>query len=91
MKIANADKLKKHFENVVDVKLFTVPEICTIIDTFSSEVDENDIISRSILKEVTSKVVAEEIKEDEKWAVGLRYALTLIDKAPPVKFGGARP
>ena len=66
MKIANADKLKKHFENVVDVKLFTVPEICTIIDTFSSEVDENDIISRSILKEVTSKVVAEEIKEDEK-------------------------
>lgn len=35
MKIANADKLKKHFENVVDVKLFTVPEICTIIDRFS--------------------------------------------------------
>lgn len=40
MKIANADKLKKHFENVVDVKLFTVPEICTIIDRFSGEVDE---------------------------------------------------
>ena len=42
MKIANADKLKKHFENVVDVKLFTVAEICTIIDTFSSEVPEGE-------------------------------------------------
>ena len=40
MKIANADKLKKHFENVVDVHLFTVPTIQTIIDTFSSEVPE---------------------------------------------------
>ena len=40
MKIANADKLKKHFENVVDVKLFTAAEICTIIDTFSAEVTE---------------------------------------------------
>ena len=42
MKIANADKLKKHFESVVDVKLFTVPNILTIIDTFSSEVDEGE-------------------------------------------------
>lgn len=41
MKIANADKLKKHFENVVDVKLFTVPEICTIIDSFSMEIPDN--------------------------------------------------
>lgn len=40
MKIANADKLKKHFESVVDVHLFTVPTILTIIDTFSSEVPE---------------------------------------------------
>lgn len=43
MKIANADKLKKHFENVVDVKLFTVPEICTIIDTFSIDVNDGDL------------------------------------------------
>ena len=43
MKIANADKLKQHFENVVDVKLFTVPEICTIINTFSTEVPDNTI------------------------------------------------
>ena len=40
MRIANADKLKEHFEHVVMVKLFTVPEITTIIDTFSSEVPE---------------------------------------------------
>lgn len=37
MKIANADKLKKHFESVVDVHLFTVPTIQTIIDTFSED------------------------------------------------------
>lgn len=41
MKIANADKLKHHFENVVDVKLFTPAQIITIIDTFSSEVPDN--------------------------------------------------
>lgn len=40
MKIANADKLKHHFEHVVMVKLFTVPEILTIIDTFSREIPE---------------------------------------------------
>lgn len=40
MKIANADKLKHHFEHVVMVKNFTVPEILTIIDTFSKEVSE---------------------------------------------------
>ena len=40
MKIANADKLKHHFENVVDVKLFTPAQICTIIDSFSIEIPE---------------------------------------------------
>ena len=46
MKIANADKLKQHFENVVDVKLFTPAQIITIIDTFSKEVPDYDCISR---------------------------------------------
>lgn len=41
MKIANADKLIHHFENTVDVKLFTVPEILTIIDTFSVEIPDS--------------------------------------------------
>ena len=40
MKIANVDKLKNYFENVVDVKLFTPAQICTIIEAFGSEVDE---------------------------------------------------
>ena len=44
MKIANADKLKEHFENVVDVKFFTPAQICTIIDTFSVEIDEDSNI-----------------------------------------------
>lgn len=45
MKIANADKLIHHFETVVDVKLFTVPEIVTIIKTFSIEVPEDKAIT----------------------------------------------
>lgn len=40
MKIANTDKLIHHFENTVDVKLFTVPEIVTIIKNFSMEIPE---------------------------------------------------
>lgn len=40
MKIANADKLIHHFENVVDVKLFTVPEIVTIINSFSLDIPD---------------------------------------------------
>lgn len=54
MKIANADKLKKHFENVVDVKLFTVPEICTIIDTFTikAPIDLTDDITKATEEDV---------------------------------------
>ena len=40
MKIINADKLIHHFENTVDVKLFTIPEIVTIIKSFSIEIPE---------------------------------------------------
>ena len=45
MKITNADKLIHHFENTVDVKLFTVPEIVTIIKSFSVEVPEDKAIT----------------------------------------------
>lgn len=41
MKIANAEKLINHFENVVDVKLFTPEQIITLIDRFSVEIPEN--------------------------------------------------
>ena len=44
MKIANADRLKHHFENLVDVKLFTPAQILTIIDTFSVEIPEGTAI-----------------------------------------------
>lgn len=57
MKIANADKLKEHFENVVDVKLFTPAQILTIIDTFSVEVGEGEWLPttrKNIFDEQTS-------------------------------------
>ena len=40
MKIADTDRLIHHFESCVDVKLFTVPEIVTIIKSFSVEIPE---------------------------------------------------
>lgn len=40
MKITNGDKLIHHFESVVDVKLFTVPEIVQIINSFSMEIPD---------------------------------------------------
>lgn len=54
------------------------------IKVLENQTTEGDLISREALKEAISKVVAEERKEDERWAAGLRYALTLIDNAPPV-------
>ena len=44
MLITNGDRLKHHFENVVDVKLFTVPQILTIIDSFSMEIPEGAML-----------------------------------------------
>ena len=40
MRVCNAEALKNHFENLVDVKLFTPANIITIIDTFSVELPD---------------------------------------------------
>lgn len=53
MKIANADKLIHHFEHTVMVKNFTVPEIVTIIESFSIEFDEE---ARIILPRRTNQI-----------------------------------
>jgi len=44
MLIINGNKLIQHFEHVVDVHLFTVPNILTIINTFSVEVPDGSKI-----------------------------------------------
>lgn len=44
MLITNGDRLKHHFETVVDVKLFTVPQILTLIDSFSMEIPEGAML-----------------------------------------------
>ena len=74
MKIANADKLKQHFENVVDVKLFTVPNILTIIDTFSIDVNDGDLYEfghdgdAPIMTNLTEKQRQRDIFKDEgRW------------------------
>ena len=48
MKIVNYEKMKKHFENVVDVKLFTVPNILTIMETFTEDLP--DAVSRDDIR-----------------------------------------
>lgn len=88
MKIANADKLIKHFENVVDVHLFTPAQIITIINTFSVEVPDG-AVSRSDIR--AGKFPATEVEEIRKtaYAVGWNDALDAVaDNAPDI-FGGA--
>lgn len=40
MKIVNYEKFKRHFETVVDVSLFTVPNILTIMETFTEDLPD---------------------------------------------------
>ena len=55
MKIANTDRLIHHFESCVDVKLFTVPQIVTIIESFSVEIPEGTelIMPRKKAQDIT--------------------------------------
>lgn len=58
MLITNGDRLKHHFQTTIAVKLFTVPEILTIINTFSVDipketemvipVNDNDIVHMTL-------------------------------------------
>ena len=93
MRIANADKLKEHFEHVVMVKNFTVPEILTIIDTFSSEVDENDIISRNKAKEMIKgwKNMDDYYHDADCVDIPIEEAYDMIDQTPSAKLGGTEP
>lgn len=93
MKIANADKLIYHFEHVVMVKNFTVPEILTIIDTFSSEVDENDLISRNEAKEMIKgwKDMDDYYTNEDCVDIPIEEAYDMIDQTPPAKLGGTQP
>ena len=45
----------------------------------------NDLISRSELKEAINKIIDEEIEIDEKWARGLKYSLKIINNVPTVE------
>lgn len=48
MKIVNYEKMKKQFEHVVDVKLFTIPNILTIMETFTEDLP--DAVSRDDIR-----------------------------------------
>ena len=76
MKIANADKLKEHFENVVDVKLFTPAHILTIIDTFTIDIQDGDKVVFShdedgapICTNLSEKERQDDIFTYSKWVV----------------------
>jgi len=94
MKIANADRLIHHFETVVDVHLFTVPEIITIIETFTREIPDGAVAREDIR---AGKYRPESIKmlmrETGKtmiaiYETGWNDALDAVaDKAPDI-FGG---
>ena len=94
MKIANAEKLKEHFENVVDVHLFTVPEILTIIETFTREIPDGAVAREDIRAgKFRPEAIKMLMRENGKtmlaiYQTGWNDALDAVaDKAPDV-FGG---
>lgn len=69
MKIANADKLIHHFEHTVLVKNFTVPEIVTIIKSFSIEIPQGAML---VMPEKKSReMILENLKLFEKQKPGI--------------------
>ena len=95
MKIANAEKLKEHFENVVDVHLSTVPEILTIIETFTREIPDGAVAREDIRAgKFRPEAIKMLMRENGKtmlaiYQTGWNDALDAVaDKAPDV-FGGA--
>ena len=40
MKIVNYEKMKRHFDHVIDVKLFTVPNIMTFMETLTEDLPD---------------------------------------------------
>lgn len=46
---------------------------------------QGDLISRGALKEKIQEIVETEMPIDEKWAIGLRHSLKLIDNAQTVE------
>jgi len=53
-------------------------------DSFSLSEAKGDLISREALKAKIQEIVEKEMPIDEKWAIGLRYSLKVIDNAPTV-------
>jgi len=48
--------------------------------------NNNDLISREALKAKIQEIVEKEMPIDEKWAIGLRYSLKVIDNTKPVEY-----
>ena len=46
---------------------------------------DEDLISREALKTTINSVVDEEIRFEQAWAMGLKYSLKIINKAPTVE------
>ena len=75
MKLCNAEVLKHHFENLVDVKLFTPAQIMTIIDTFSVTIPEG---AKLIMTQSEGRKMVKENLEN------------LLNRKPEIVGGGRR-
>lgn len=90
MKIVNYEKMKRHFEHVIDVKLFTVPNILTIMETFTEDLPDavarDDIRSGKFLS--TEDLIAAQRGSSKTMATiymtGWNDALTAAANGPSV-------
>ena len=90
MKIVNYEKMKRHFESVADVKLFTVPNILTIMETFTEDLP--DAVARDDIR--SGKFLStEDLRAAQKgssktmatiYMTGWNDALTAASQGPSV-------
>lgn len=64
MKIVNYEKMKRHFEHVIDVKLFTVANILTIMETFTEDLP--DAVSRDDIRSGKFLTLAEKQAQESR-------------------------
>lgn len=95
MNIANSDALIKHFQNVVDVKLFTPAQIITIIENFTREIPDGAVAREDIRAgKFQNEIVFRNARGNRKtmtaiYQKGWNDALDAVaDNAPDI-FGGA--
>ena len=88
MKIVNYEKMKRHFESVADVKLFSTPYILAIMEAFTEDlpdaVSRDDIRSGRFLSLTLPGCERDSNTLSTTYMTGWNDALTAASQGPSV-------